>query len=758
LGANATSAASGADRFLEQSKKPPIERALQALDAIVLEAGGTQGFVADSPAAQARRDRYYAIWRDLYSEGDERFPRENFDALIAELRRVTAQAPELARRLDERSDLGASFQLVFDASSSGLELKEQGWADFLARWKKELLLRSGRLRALPALARDAEVRRLERELLAEINVSRAAEAALSTSDRHSRAQRASQLRKQLAGDSRLEELAAFLVHESVFGESAGALRLGLDSKNADEVLIAWNELQARKISYRSEAVSEALQVYLKSQAIPKVALPELRLDRDGKPLETEGFRVKTRMTRRGALVPEGRRSRSVIELVAIPRRIHGVFKGIAARECVGGWSCDNLLTERWGTIALARSQLHLVVENGRLTSGFVHGVPVRVQGKPMMSLDIEASALNRVGIRASDTGTVQRVSLFSLWLKRHRDLLPEDLRKMIVGSSSTFDHGGNRAVLDSSPAFVLGRSRRSEPTRGRVSGPQAELQDSAMRAVLLKASPAGVDHFGYGGEIITESTVHGSGALIELLPELESLSDSAFAAAVDRGRPELRARVLERFETLIERRPEVARDPRVLKWGVRDSDPKVRREVSKALARCHLAECGEFISSAAHDSDFLVRYHAILALRDRPWSSDLEALLTHGLADGEPLVRSGVVEVIQGRTESQALEFFVRALGDSHPVVQWNAIQSAVMTFKLEDLPLSGRLAGLRDAMIGALAELSVQENDWGQWSRDWLQKYPDWLAAVTRWRLKPQASCSQFFRALPRLGVTSTH
>ena len=93
------------------------------------------------------------------------------------------------------------------------------------------------------------------------------------------------------------------------------------------------------------------------------------------------FPIAMRTTNRGRRVPVGRNAVSVYGFEPIPRRIHGLWKGVPLGECVGG-SCDSLAhttPERWATVALAHAELYHVEVSGGYR-GFVQVVPITRAG------------------------------------------------------------------------------------------------------------------------------------------------------------------------------------------------------------------------------------------------------------------------------------------------------------------------------------------------------------------------------------------
>ncbi|MEN9724395.1 MAG: hypothetical protein RJB38_2381 [Pseudomonadota bacterium] len=604
-----------------------VSDGLEQLDAIIGEAGTTEAFLAESPKGQALRDRYYQQWVSMYPQGESQFPRPNFDALIAQARKAVKEHPELGARLFETTGLGKSFQVQVDAESSGLELKQAEWKKFFQDWKSKLESGSQRVRALDEKSRESEVKRLSDTLESEIRQERARIESLPKSAKLERGQAEAELQKRLLNDPRTQELASFAVHEKVFGKVGEALRDILNSGDADQVLIGIKQVQEKG----GLPIPESLHSLVVKSAVPALEQPKLELDASGKASESKLFKVKIRKTNRGKLIPEGRVAKTTLEFRTIPRRIHGLFKGIAIQECVGGGECESLSPERWGTIALQDSQLHLVVENGSLTPGFTHGVPVKVGKETFLSMDIQAAALNKTGV-LSTGGVIKKVDAYSLWLKAQQKELPTQYRKMLVGSSDAMSNGGNRPTVTSSNSYLLGRPLATTS--------QATAADASIREVLIQQSGK-KSAYGYGGNLITETTVQEAGALTQLLPSLETLSESQVISILKRGRPELRAQVLrsQRLSSLRKKYPGLATSQAywgLLEWGLsQEEDLELRREAARSLSNESGPEALKLKALALKDPSYAVRVLAesLQIAPDEPKSATAAVVSIQQLSD-----------------------------------------------------------------------------------------------------------------------------
>jgi HEAT repeat protein len=632
-----------------------VSDGLAKLDAIVLEAGGTEAFLSDSPQGQAIRDRYYQQWVSMYPQGESQFPRPNFDAVIAQARKAVKEHAELGSRLFETTGLGKTFSVTLDAESSGLELKQDEWKKFYNGWKRNLEAGSKRLRSLDEKNRESELQRLGSTLNSEIQTERAGIGALPKSAKLERGKAEAELQKRLLNDSRTQELAAFVVHEKVFGKDGEALRDILNSGDADQVLIGMKQVQQKG----GLGVPESLQSYVIKSAVPALEQPKLEVSASGKAAESELFKVKLRKTNRGKLIPEGRVAKTTLEFQTIPRRIHGLFKGIAIQECVGGGDCQYLSPERWGTIALEDSQLHLVIENGSLTPGFTHGVPVKVGEATFLSMDIQAPALNKAGTK-SQGGSVVKVEAYPLWLKEQQRHLPAKYRKLLVGSSTAMSNGGNRPTVTSSPSYLFGSSQDRSAS--------ATAADAKIRQVLLSQS-GGSSAYGYGGNLITETTVQQAGALTQIHPSLENLSESQIRAVLERGRPELRERALDNIKLLVKKYPGIKNSEsywKLLGFGLEHSNTMLRVHVIQVLLGESGPEALQLKARALKDEAASVRWLAADSLK---YESGPDALKVkaQALEHEDSSVRKLAASSLLSESGPEALKLKAKVLEGADP-------------------------------------------------------------------------------------------
>ena len=139
-----------------------------------------------------------------------------------------------------------------------------------------------------------------------------------------------------------------------------------------------------------------------------------------------------------------------------------------------------------------------------------------------------------------------------------------------------------------------------------------------MKEVLLKQS-GGQSQYGYGGNLITETTVKQAGALTQLEPSLENLSEKQVLAILERGRLEFREGILRSgsLPGLAKKYPGVRSSGQywgLLRFGLSHEDPVVRRRAADSLRRESGPEALKVKAQALNHQDPDVRWRAAWSL------------------------------------------------------------------------------------------------------------------------------------------------
>lgn len=402
--------------------------AAEQLDQIVMTAGSLESFINDRSAL----DRYYAILREYYGaqdhSGGEKFPRAGFDSIVRLLRRTLRAHPEMAAELNTRllddTGLGKPFSLDVREGGHGVQLDPRAWSQAIDEWRHALLAKAG------VAGADQDATELRDDLAAiapGVNLFVAAKALPS-----------------------LQRLASRLLLTYL---DQPAVTTKLEPRNADAALQLLRTLRTRP-----HAISQAfpqfndLDPYLRAEIR---ALVPREQELEQKP----GMKSPvTIVSNQGARIPLGALPTGKYEFVPLRRRIHGLWKGVVFKECIGG-SCapgKRPHLERVFTVLLQGTQLHHLEINGRYR-GFIQAVPVSYRGVTYGSVDFSAYPIrNYVTVSDAETGEPRTAPLFELWLEQAMRDKPSAWRGFVVGTGRVSNNANVLDAIHSSPQFVFG--------------------------------------------------------------------------------------------------------------------------------------------------------------------------------------------------------------------------------------------------------------------------------------------------------------
>lgn len=286
------------------------------------------------------------------------------------------------------------------------------------------------------------------------------------------------------------------------------------------------------------------------------------------------FPVSMRKVRGGKMVPAGSGSLQTYVFEPIPRRIHGIWKGIAIGECIGGGDVNDLTPERWATVALQDTQFYHV-HQGDSYLGFVQLVPIKKGKDTYGSVDFGAPVMSRKVILRDKGGHAHAMRLFNLWLRKAQANLPPGWRGILVGEGNAINNSGVLSAVHDSPVYQWGP----------VVGPSKKFRRTdPIGTKIIKVSPrTGTYIPSYRGRMVFDGVVQGAGDLRRLVNADPNFAQNPrkVTAALDNGTPEFRVKVLEllastgRFEN-----PEIV--SRVVSL-LESKDKKIREAAVAAL-------------------------------------------------------------------------------------------------------------------------------------------------------------------------------
>jgi hypothetical protein len=483
------------------------------LDAIMIKAKSVDGFLQD-PALQRR---YIKLLVKYYGDDND----EGYWAIIDQLRKTVRKVPGLRARLWETTNLGTAFEIQTAIRTSGRDLNALVWSDYVQAWKSKIDAGRGEWAELLPANRDKKLAELGEKFSRDLSTQQARVAGLPKRQAEIEMGRFFQSEKQ---NPAYVMAAASLLAELLRSEK---IRDPFESRDPDIILETIDNLKQNT----ENAIGS-------SPAAP--VLTQLRALLPGKQellAREDMFPIKTRQVRNGSLIPVGSGSLQAYMFEPIPRRIHGIFKGVSLGECVGGGSTDNLTAERWGTVCLSNTQLYHV-HQGDSYLGFVQLVPISRGGKTYGSVDFGAGVLGRkVIVKNSDGNGASSMSLFDLWFKEARRHLPENWSGVVVGESHAIGNAGVVQKVQASAKYILG------PTAGEA---KSFRRTDPLGTKIIKASKKPETYSSYGGRMIFDGMVPDAGQLRQLVNADPALlqNPKKINAALRNGNSEYRATIL----------------------------------------------------------------------------------------------------------------------------------------------------------------------------------------------------------------------
>lgn len=474
---------------------------LQQVDQVIAKSGSLKAFLKD-PAAQTK---YYQALKKYF--GSDQFTRDKYDAILNQLQDLVKKVPALAPRLWETTELGSYFSIESQLKTSGRSLDVEKWDSYFSDWREALDINSAGLGEGKNFAL-AEFLEWQRGHQAEFE-------AFNNSIRSKTKSEQEVLRgKWFQTQRNNPKVRAWANYFLNFYFRMEQNRDPFVSGDPDIILDAVEELRRdvkEKVVFRAGLQSEPPPVITSAirDLIPsKAAL----LDR------TDLFPVKMIKTSRGKWIPAGSGGMKTYEFVPLPRRIHGIWKGIPLGECVGGGDLDALSPQRWATVALAGTQLHYL-QQGDSYLGFVQLVPISYRGQTYGSVDFGANALIRKTFYSK--GTSQKLSsaiLFDLWYPQARKQLPSDWAGIIVSESDAINNAGVVSKVREMSKYLLGSE---------IADTRSFRRTDPLANEIIRYGKGNPDYAAYSGRMIFDGMMKDGGALRLLVNADPNLGQNA---------------------------------------------------------------------------------------------------------------------------------------------------------------------------------------------------------------------------------------
>ena len=418
---------------------------MQNLEEILLEAGSLKCFLSDRGLV----NRYFQSCQNYY--GADRFSRAPYDKILEQLQSVLKKVPELESRLWSGEGLGDPFSVRAAARSRGRGLNPDTWKRYLDQWRKRLektggeFLRGDWEQVRPKIEDRLDVIREEYDR---------AGRSVQSERKKARVEKTSRFFKNLGGSQEFRSIAAAMLWRYLEYYSTAVI---VESGDADLIIDEIVSLRKRpqELMRRLGFVRHQGYMGLGSQIRKEIPTLSELLKKSG------AFPSLTAETRLGDPKPIGGGAQVQYDFRPIPRRFHGIFKGLPIRECVGGDSnwLEELHPSRWATVALENSELVCVEIPSRKArfQGFIHVVPVSDGMRTYGAVEFQAPCLRKTILVSRPSGRAKySAPLFQLWLAEASRKSKKHWSGYVSGCSGLMDSSASKEVLFQSANYVMG--------------------------------------------------------------------------------------------------------------------------------------------------------------------------------------------------------------------------------------------------------------------------------------------------------------
>lgn len=446
---------------------------LETLEGVLEKAGSMDSFLQNESLQKEYFEQLKAYQGDSFSW-------ESYQGILQQLKSLKTTVPEIDQRLWEKRSTGRAFALRSSLPSTGREVDTKSWLTFLESLKNEQVENILEFEG----SEDAIFRAFskeKKEIEAKLNIGKKEREAL--------------MREFYQRWKKNPQYQAALSKTFLLFFDRPEVQTALRSFDADITLDFLEQIRNTKspiwdgFPYPDQASEVAKLFPSKDQMLARKDL----------------FPEQTFMSRRGKAVAIGAQRGMELQFRPLPRKFHGIFKGLLAKECVGGNDCKNITPERWATIALDGVEFHQVEKNGKAI-GFVQVVPVQKGDQIFGSVDF-VSPIFRNTITAADG---KKGTVFQFWLDEVSKHSANPWSGLVVGKSNAINNAGVLETVRSSLEYQLGEDA------GKYFVSSDPLADS-----IVKASPRIPDFSKYTGKMVFDAVVPDAGNLTILRPNVD---------------------------------------------------------------------------------------------------------------------------------------------------------------------------------------------------------------------------------------------
>ena len=388
------------------------EAMLQQLDSRIAEAGSLDRLLAQPLLL----DAYYEQLAQYY--GPHRFLRVAFDALVRQLIEIKESVPALKTLLWDTGDLGRAFSIRSEFKLYGRTVDHDRWIVYLNEWMENLRERASAVQGL-SLAEWIKLQQRLPEFQEEL--SRFAVQVKSLPE-HQGGKELGEFACRLRDRTKLDAIAARALLNFVTSMETTAL---FHCGNAELIL---EELRTLRQDPDRLGYDSARATIL--HASVRALIPPIHS------LLVSGLFPVEYHEAEGRRVPVGRTAEAEFSFLPLPRRIHGIWKGIAHWDCFGGSPHHTamLTPARWLSIAMPGASVHQVFE-GSSYAGYVQVTPIRKGKQVYGSVEFQSPAMLRK-LRTPGPREARTECLFRMWLRKASANLPRRYEGLVSGEFS----------------------------------------------------------------------------------------------------------------------------------------------------------------------------------------------------------------------------------------------------------------------------------------------------------------------------------
>lgn len=471
---------------LENDSAEPAERqaqrvTLEMLDRTLVKANGLDEFLAN----ETIQTEYFTLLKQYFQFGDDEFDKPTQEVFLNQLKLAADNVTGFKERIWQTTGTGSAHKIHVDDNA----FQAENYTAFLDQWSKKLEMSASAHPSLDSARAKAAIMNAERRLTETIDAAasgprKARDAAQGTAfrvlreDKIARAAVAQTALEILKASGGLDQLRACQVPtcaKFVLENTRDQIRAKIGDSSAVEALVDQLQLKADKFASRTNAV-----VNLRKLAVATLT---------GRDLVNGTY-----------------------EFNPAPRRFHTIFKGIKAKECVGGCSKNlaSLTPERWATALLDDAEFYFI-ESGGAYAGSVQLVPIKrsADGKIFASVDTTSYLFSNEVVTKLKNGTPAGETFFQSWLKEYHKHKPKSWQGVISGQSFGADNFGSPSVYRGSSSYIFGSDVGTAD--------EFAFLDNTFASELNGLVPRNTwQQRRYGGQMIFDASIKNSGTLREL--------------------------------------------------------------------------------------------------------------------------------------------------------------------------------------------------------------------------------------------------